>query len=171
MTIEKMNVALSATTDWPTVLVTGAIGIGSIMTSIAVAWITHNNQMVQNKSKVAELRQKWLEALRQEIAEYSSLCLIIGANYHLNEKFFKTPECSQLFRELYASHSNLVLMMEQDKDYTLIIRSMMDDIRQSLDSKESNKMLDLNAMVGALNEQANSLLEKAWKDIKRDLLK
>ncbi|EJT0555638.1 hypothetical protein [Vibrio vulnificus] len=171
MTIEKMNVALSATTDWPTVLVTGAIGIGSIMTSIAVAWITHNNQMIQNKSKVAELRQKWLEALRQEIAEYSSLCLIIGANYHLNEKFFKTPECSQLFRELYKSHSNLVLMMEQDKDYTLIIRSMMDDIRQSLDSKEPNKMKDLNAMVGALNEQANSLLEKAWKDIKRDLLK
>ncbi|MCD6670895.1 hypothetical protein LT068_17895 [Vibrio cholerae] len=171
MTVEKINVALSATTDWPTVLVTGAIGIGSIMTSIVVAWITHNNQMVQNKSKVAELRQRWLEALRQEVAEYSSLCLIIGAHYHLNDKLFKTQECSELFRELYTSHSNLVLMMEQNKDYTLIIRSIMDDIRQSLGSQDPNKMRDLNAMVGALNEQANSLLEKAWKDIKRDLLK
>lgn len=169
--MEKYNVALSASTDWPTVLVTGAIGIGSILTSIAVAWITHNNQIIQNKSKIAELRQRWLESLRQEIATYSSLCLIIAANYHLNDKFYKTSECSGLFRELYASHSNLVLMMEQGKDYTIIIRSMMDDIRQSLDSKDTNKMQDLKALIDALNEQANVLLEKAWSDIKCDLLK
>ncbi|WP_305814530.1 hypothetical protein [Photobacterium leiognathi] len=56
---------LSVNPDWPSIIVTGMIGLGSILTSIAVAYITYSNQKTQNRAKQAELRQEWLKEARE----------------------------------------------------------------------------------------------------------
>lgn len=50
------EILLSITPDYHALLVTGAIGLGSILTSIAVVWISRRNQKSQSREKIAETK-------------------------------------------------------------------------------------------------------------------
>ena len=160
---EPLNLAISASTDWPTVLV----GCGSVLTGLAVAYISKSNQIAQSKAKTAELRQRWLEELRQNFACFISYCGIIQVRNEMNNNFVYSPEGLELAKEIACLESTIKLMLDVKKDYTANIFALMTDMTDIVFDPEKGN--DFHKYSDALTEQANLALEKSWQDIRRDL--
>ncbi|WP_407528548.1 hypothetical protein [Vibrio parahaemolyticus] len=160
---EPLDIAVSSATDWPTILV----GCGSVLTGLAVAYISKSNQVAQSKAKTAELRQRWLEELRQNLASFISMCGILQLRHQLNEQFVYTPEELELAKDIARLESTIKLMLDVKKDYTKYILSLMKDMTDIVLLPE--QATDFHAYSDALTEQVNLTLEKSWQDIRKDL--
>ncbi|OCH01866.1 hypothetical protein [Aliivibrio fischeri] len=157
--------SLSITPDWPSIIVTGMIGLGSIFTSIAVARISKNNQIIQNKAKKAELRQVWINELRGEVSNFISICIILKLRFASNPEFSKSDELFPLLQQLFQYRAKIRLMLDPQKSYTIILNSLLDDVYKSVNSLDVNAK-DFSAYLNAFQEQVALVLEKAWCDIK-----
>ncbi|WP_172572473.1 hypothetical protein [Vibrio vulnificus] len=160
---EPLNLAISASTDWPTILV----GCGSVLTGLAVAYISKSNQVAQSKAKTAELRQRWLEELRENFASFISCCGIIQVRNEINDKFIYSPEGLELAKEVARLESTIKLMLDAKKEYTSNILALMEDMTDIVIAPEKGN--DFHEFSDALTEQVNLALEKSWQDIRRDL--
>ncbi|EJI1399420.1 hypothetical protein WOC09_23805 [Vibrio parahaemolyticus] len=160
---EPINLAISSSTDWPTILV----GCGSVLTGIAVAYISRANQVTQNKAKTAELRQRWLEDLRECLASLISLSGIMQLKVRIDSDYPYSNEGLELAKQIAKLEVNLSLMLDKDKDYTLIIKGLVKDMMDVIMDPHAGE--DFIAYSIALEEQSNRVLEKAWKDIRKDL--
>lgn len=159
---------LSITPDWPSIIVTGMIGIGSIFTSIAVAWITYSNQKTQNKAKQAELRQEWLSEARSTISLIVSLCHVIKVRLKSDNTFFKTPEYYMLHQELFSCRSKIILMLDSKKESTINLSSILEDLIRSVTNRSVDRN-EMKAYMKAFEDLARNILEEAWVQIRRDL--
>ncbi len=157
--------SVSISPDWPSIIVTGMIGLGSIFTSIAVARISKSNQITQNKAKKAELRQMWVNELRDDISNFISVCIIIKVRALNDIEYQKSGEIYSHFQTLFEYRAKIRLMLDPQKDYTLILNSLIDDVYRSVSRKEIDTK-ELSSYLNAFQEQSALLLEKAWCDIK-----
>ncbi|EIO4084154.1 hypothetical protein WOC12_03930 [Vibrio parahaemolyticus] len=159
---------LSVTPDWPSLIVTGMIGLGSILTSVAVAYITYSNQKTQNRAKQAELRQEWLKEARDTISSITSLCHVIKVRCKVDKTFIRGQDYFDLFQELLSYRSKITLMLDSEKESTKNLLSILADLVDSVAKRNVDKE-EMKAYMYAFEELANDILEKAWSDIKRDL--
>ncbi|MFM2628229.1 hypothetical protein AAFX20_12135 [Vibrio chagasii] len=159
---------LSISPDWPMIIITGLIGIGSILTSIIVGRISKQNQKIQNVAKKAELRQIWLDDLRNTLSEYMSVAATISVRRQLDKAFMSKETYYEYHMSLLKNRTKVNLMLDPSKEYAAAISSLLDDVYLSSVDKESS-IDDLNSYRIALEEQSQQLLEKAWGDIKNEL--
>ena len=159
---------LSVTPDWPSIIVTGMIGLGSILTSIAVAYITYSNQKTQNRAKQAELRQEWLKEARDTVSSIISLCHVIKVRCKTDKAFIRGQDYFDLHQELLSYRSKITLMLDSEKESTKNLLSILADLIDSV-TKINVERDEMKAYMFAFEELANDILEKAWRDIKRDL--
>ncbi|MUJ26298.1 hypothetical protein [Aliivibrio fischeri] len=162
------QILLSISPDWPMIIVTGLIGIGSILTSVLVGKISKQNQQAQNLAKKAELRQQWINELRDSLSEFISLAGTISVRRNLDNEFASKEIYYQYHSQLLTARTRIYLMLDPEKDYTLIIKSLISDVYSEAVSK-TGKVKELSSYRKALEEQSQVLLEKAWNDIKSEL--
>ncbi|HAS6363996.1 TPA: hypothetical protein RQJ98_004282 [Vibrio vulnificus] len=160
---------LSISPDWPSILVTGLIGLGSILTSIAVVKISRRNQKSQSNEKVAELRQQWLVDLRNSLSKFISIASILSVRSKVEKNYHASDEATAHYQELFFYKTKILLMLDDKKDYTLILKSLINDVAATTLKKDQESVKDIGNLSRALEEQAQKVLEKAWLDIKKDL--
>ena len=157
---------ISITPDWPTIIVTGMIGLGTIMTSFAVAKISKNNQEAQNRAKRAELRKEWINALRESSSKYLAKCLEVNSRITFDGNYKMSTEMYIDFTEVYMHMNEIIFMLEPGKDVTEEIKQLLSDTGQSLfENDDHDKFV---TQCHALRDELTNLLEKAWNDIKND---
>jgi hypothetical protein len=159
---------LSITPDWPSIMVTGMIGIGSIFTSIAVAWITYSNQRTQNRVKQAELRQEWLSEARATISSIVSLCHVIKVRSKTDKEFLKSSESYTLHQELFVYRSKITLMLDAKKPSTVSLLAILEDLIKSVTTRSVERD-DMKSYMYAFEALAGQILEEAWTQIRKDL--
>lgn len=162
------EILLSISPDWPMIIITGLIGIGSIFTSILVGRISRQNQQTQNLAKKAELRQAWINELRQNISDLISIAAMIAVRKHLDDDFQNNESFYQYHSQLISVRTKIHLMLDPNKEYSKIIKSLIKDV-YSESVKKDGTTKDLNVYRIALEEQSQKVLEKAWMDIKSEL--
>ncbi|ELI9684887.1 hypothetical protein OC525_22435 [Vibrio vulnificus] len=155
----------------PDLIVTGAIGLGSIFTSIAVVWITRKNQKSQSKEKIAELRQEWIIELRENMSRFISIASAVAVNLKQIAQYYKSKEGNENYQALLYYRSKILLMLDVEKDYTPILKSLMSDIISNMSKSDLESFKNVASFATALDEQCQIVLEKAWNDIKSDLAK
>ncbi|MFA0566205.1 hypothetical protein AB4559_21090 [Vibrio sp. 10N.222.51.C8] len=165
------EILLSITPDYHALLVTGAIGLGSILTSIAVVWISRRNQKSQSREKIAELRQAWIANLRENMSQFISIAYLVAVNGRQNKKYHLTDDANENYRALFYYRSKILLMLDTEKDYAKILKSLMQDVTSNVGKEDADSLKNLGSYAKVLEQQCQSLLEKAWNDIKSDLAK
>ncbi|ANR89068.1 hypothetical protein BBB50_15440 [Vibrio cholerae 2740-80] len=163
------HILMSISPDWPSIIVTGLIGIGSILTSIAVVKISRRNQKSQNKEKVAELRQQWLSELRDSMSKFVSIAGIISIRSKVAKDYHLTIEASEHHQNLLFYRTKIMLMLDVNKEYTPILKSLIEEVVENMTKPEHDSVIETRAFCQALEEQCQHVLEKAWLDIKEDL--
>ncbi|UBR43627.1 hypothetical protein [Aeromonas veronii] len=165
---EGQEFLLSISPDWPMIMITGLIGIGSIFTSIAVGRISKQNQQSQNLAKKAELRQAWITELREHISQFVSLASTIRVRRNIDNEFSSSEAFYEYHSQLIASRTRIHLMLDANKEYTEIIKSLIHDLYNEAVMKDGVAK-NVGAYRKALEEQSQKILEKAWSDIKSEL--
>ncbi|GIB53764.1 hypothetical protein VCSRO187_3618 [Vibrio cholerae] len=165
------EILLSITPDYDALLVTGAIGLGSILTSIAVVWISRRNQKSQSREKIAELRQAWIADLRENMSQFISIAYFVAVNGRQDKDYHLTDDANENYRALFYYRSKILLMLDAEKEYTKILKSLMQDVTSNVGKKDTESLKNLGSYAKALEQQCQSVLEKAWNDIKSDLAK
>ncbi|WP_394626678.1 hypothetical protein [Vibrio alginolyticus] len=160
-------ISLSISTDWPTVIVTGAIGIGSILTSIAVVCITYMNQKSQSKAKSAELRYEWINELRSNVSEFISISSVIQIRLSGDKKYILKDDFYSQLCVLATYKSKIHLMLNPKKEEYLEINDIVVEIMAITNNPE--KIDESRKLCEGLEVKVNSVLEDAWCNIKHKL--
>ncbi|HIF5616213.1 TPA: hypothetical protein ACX3CR_004824, partial [Vibrio parahaemolyticus] len=123
MTIESLvlsggekEILLSISPDWPMIIVTGLIGVGSILTSVLVSRISKNNQRMQSLARKAELRQNWVNELRESISKFLSASTTIHIRRNTDSTFSSSEEFFSAHSEVVCLETKVNMMLDPSKD-------------------------------------------------------
>ncbi|MEZ9776375.1 hypothetical protein [Vibrio sp. 10N.261.54.A5] len=159
---------ISLTPDIPMIIVTIFIGISSVINARTVNRITKDNQKQHGLQKRAEIRQKWQDDFKLNISELVSLATIVNLRCRGDKAFSSTSEYFELWQKLFHYQTRITLMMDEQKDYATIIDRLVEDVfSHAADTSIDTK--GLAAYSNALVEQSQTVIEKAWQDINKDL--
>ncbi|WP_176472741.1 hypothetical protein [Vibrio vulnificus] len=161
-------IMLSISPDWPSIIVTGAIGLGSVLTSIGVVYVSKANQKTQNKAKSAELRHAWTEELRESLSNFDSIATVLHFKVVTQPDFPQSDEFTRLIGELSLHHKKILLMLDENKEITIMLTHVLRDVMKSVVKRDSsdifNQFMDIKQSLG------RQILENAWLDIKNELI-
>jgi hypothetical protein len=163
-----LRLEVNTSTDWAAVGATSLVGLGSIVTAAAVAYITRANQKSQNRAHTANLRQRWQEELRNAVSEYMGLIMLgqfVSERYDENSDEFREAELNHNV-ELMKVHSKILLMLDKKQKYSSEIEDLM---KACTDHHVANDIDELAACLKKLRGHFRDVLEKTWGDIKSDL--
>lgn len=159
---------VNTSTDWAAVGATSLVGIGSIATAAAIAYITRANQKSQNRAHTASLRQKWQEELRSSVSEYMGILMLaqfVSEKHDKDSDEFRDAKLSHTI-ELMKIHSRIILMLDKKQKYSSEIEELM---VSCTNHHIKNDREELAAGMKKLREKFRDVLEKTWGDIKIDL--
>lgn len=163
---QPFKITAETSTDWPTVIATILIGVGSILTTIFVAWTAKISQRSQVRAAVANFRHGWQEKLRSTIARFIAITARIHYELQNNPDYLNSSESNREYSDLIENQISIKLMLDPVKDYSKEINITIEKIIKSLKSRDS---IELNILVEKLTDTSSNLFEKAWQDIKNDL--
>lgn len=163
---QPIRIALETPTDWPTVIATLAVGVGSILTSLIVAYLTHQNQKSQVRSSIAVLRSAWIKELRHSSSEFIGLALRIGYALQKVTSYLETFEGAQDLSRLFQVQSEINLMLDPDKPESQSTASKMDCI---VDSLRKKNFTTTDSLLKDFRNDISEKLENAWIKLKEDL--
>ena len=161
-----ISVYLDSPTDWPTVIATLAVGLGSILTSLVVGYLSHQNQKAQVRSSIASLRSTWIKELRQLTGEFIGLASRIGRALQSESSYLDSQTGRQELSKLFEVTSQIELMLDPKKPETKETSAKMRAMVDSLHQGEFNKA---NTLLNQFKDQLSAILEKGWSDVKEDL--
>lgn len=161
-----ISVYLDSPTDWPTVIATLAVGLGSILTSLVVGYLSHQNQKAQVRSSIASLRSTWIKELRQLTGEFIGLASRIGRALQSDSSYLNSQTGMQELSKLFEVTSQIELMLDPKKPETRETSAKMSTIVDSLHQGEFNKV---NTLLNQFKDNLSAILEKGWSDVKEDL--
>lgn len=166
---DKVPFKIDTSTDWPTVIATGGVGIGSIATAIIVACITRSNQKSQNRAIQANLRNEWIMHITQSFSEFTAAVVDIVNSINDIPNFWRTKESTKMFKELMVSRTKIICRLDPNKDESKII---CDEIQLVLDLiRDHVKYNEIHKHMASIEKNITAYLEKAWCDIKTDINK
>lgn len=127
--------------------------------SLVAAIVSLVGLLITNQSKISEFRQKWIDALREDITSLVACALEIrqvdGTNEdHVNSLLLKIQEVT----------TRIVLRLNPAEKESQAIVSAMNDLRQTIHSKSTFKQVDAKA--NALTAVTGILLKKEWTRVK-----
>ncbi|MEZ8084014.1 hypothetical protein [Enterovibrio norvegicus] len=155
-------IMLSISPDWPSIIVTGAIGLGSVLTSIGVVYVTRSNQKSQSKAKLAELRKEALTELQNTAAEFIGVCTNIRSCRQNGS--FSGNEFDQLQTKAYTLQANIFLSIELDTQVGKDIKRLTDKVINESSDFEVENLIYLK-LLDKLNENFKLVLNKRWLEI------
>lgn len=135
-------------------LATLGIPLLTLFVTIYVSW---RNTKLSAALKVAEMRQAWINNLRNQMVEYSSLSL---QRYNKHENLN--------IGDLAKIDGQITLMMNwEDRDYLELTRKMKVLSQTAMESRQENSLIE-----DAHNEYitvCQAILKREWDRLKGDL--
>lgn len=159
-------VRLDSPTDWPSVIATLTVGLGSILTSLVIGYLSHQNQKAQVRSSIASLRSTWIKELRQLTGEFIGLASRISCAPQSKPSHLDSQEARQELSKLFQVASQIELMLDPQKQQTRDASYNMSEIVKSLHQGEFSKA---DTLLNAFKDNLSAILEKGWSDVKEDL--
>jgi len=160
----KLNIETS--TDWPIVIATLMVGVGSVLTTLFVGWLTYVNQRNQIRSNKANFRHGWQIDLRLATAKFISITSKIHFELSEDDNYLSSSNGSKALSELLEYQVIIELMLDRSKQYTTEIIALLEAILEQL---RGRRVDELTISANSLMIKVNMLLEQTWQDIRNDL--
>ncbi|HCG6765498.1 hypothetical protein [Vibrio parahaemolyticus] len=163
---ESSEFLISVSPHYPTILITALIGLGSILTSMAVVYITRKNQESQNKAKLSELRYQWLREFRASGSDYIGVCTHIRSC--TKNDTFEHGQLDLLQTKAYTLRSQIILMLDVDDIHRSIVESLTKDlINYAFDIEVHDD--DYLALLDENRTQLQVVANTLWSEVKAEL--
>ena len=163
---QPLKINLDTPTDWPIFFATLLVGVGSILITLLVGWLSSVNQRTQIESSIATFRHKWIEDLRESVSRFIALGAKIHYEQQINPNFLVSEKLNDIFSELMQTQAYILLMLDRKKAYTDELSNFMDEVVNGL---RKNSEEDFLKNSESFANKASDVLELGWQDIKRDL--
>ncbi len=161
-----INLNIKTETDWPTI----AVGAGSVITALFIAYFSHKTQKNQVKANIATIRAKWIEDLREIASKFIETTSLIINKIQDDEKWFKTEESTNLYSNLVYAQTKISLMLDKSKEKNKeTIRTTETIIELIKSHEERSTISEIGQEASKFEKQISEALEKGWQDIKQDL--
>lgn len=163
---------VSITPDWPTIIVTGMIGLGSILTAASVAYISKKNQQSQNLAKKAELRQDWINRFTKLSSEFVALCLMSAIKESTIDSYRTSDDWFVNYQKIITQTTQINLMINSKKNNSKKLLSLINKIvplnkNSILTGKVTPEDMDKN--INAFSTLVNLIIDDSWNKIKNEL--
>lgn len=153
-----LSIKLDTPTDVPVVLTQAVLGAAAFY----FAW---TNQRQQIRASIAGFRSEWQQELRDALVEYSALTFEMHTNrVRKGPRYTESDEAFVIGNQILTARTKVMLMLDEGKEYNKKLDSAMDDVLNSIDNATQYQ-----AAMRAFRAEARVILERAWKDMKRDL--
>lgn len=138
------------------VLVSGLALLTAILTNRSTDISQKSNRKIRAELQIASFRQKWIDALRNDLAEFQSICVVLSntAKEHGGDEL-------KLYRLAELSARIQLRMNPDDRDYS----ALMDTLRLQRDAIISGNK---NGQSG-MNRTSQEILKREWDRLKHDL--
>lgn len=158
--------------------VQGFIAIGIVLAALIAGSFSFLNLVIAKEQKVSEFRQEWINALRQEIAEYTSAVTYLSIAYsayretHPNEldklKFYESvKESYNLVVTSFTAISLRVNPSDNDKKSNKINDEFLEALHQIRKFFNDNELEKGRIHCNVLREKSIPLLKEEWERVKR----
>lgn len=114
---QSIKVELTTQTDWPMLGSGLTIGLISIIATITAALFTYKIQRHQIHSKIADIRQKWLEDLRNAMAdfcEHETILMneILDSFKDQGKNYLAETESTRTFSAMVKAQKKIIYMLD-----------------------------------------------------------
>ena len=110
---QPLKLSVETSTDWPTVTATFLVGIGSILITSMVGWLSFSSQRMQIRSNIANFRNKWGEDLREASAQFFALIALIKFEMDQDPEYLSKKDSNKLFSDLITAQAKIGLMLDK----------------------------------------------------------
>jgi len=165
---KAVRLDVNTSTDWGIVL----LGVVGIISTIAAAKFAAKTQRDQIKANIANMRQRWLEDLRQCAVDFSQKAVYIINHLQDDRDFIESKEMNMVYSELLAAESKLSLMLDMKHDKHRRIFQTAEDLIHivKLHARDDPPTDEFRDKMDEFREDIREVLEDAWASIKSDLM-
>jgi hypothetical protein len=141
-------------------------GIASPIVSISIA------RRQFKVSIISANRERWIEALRESIAEYISLATSValirrGASDDITEIIQSDPEARKAAERLVLVKNKILLMTNPTKSYHRELCQSIEGVHKSLLSKHTTTLQKWLSQLDAVATAGHGVLKSEWERVKR----
>ena len=160
------------------------LAYATVIAALITAVVSFVNLIISKEQKVSEFRQTWIDALREDLAEFSAQARLIAINSETTEFDVKSKPLLPL---LYESREPQIVdaLLENrqrlaQKYYTIKLRlnpketdhqalsKLLDDIYGILNtSGPLKRYLEATSSLEDVSSSAQEILKKEWRRVKR----
>lgn len=146
-------------TDWPTVVV----GIGGILITLLVGWLSYTTQRSQIRSNVANFRQSWAYELRDTSAKFLGCVAKLHWDIKSDQDFISTKDSNRQFSELIMLQSKIELMLDKKN---IELGNLIEEIIVHLKANNAKNLTEsINSFLSIMRDE----LDNSWQKTKNDL--
>ena len=117
-------------------------------------------------SVVSTSRQKWIDSLRDQLAEFIAAAHVMGLHRGLN--MIETPEVNSRLEQLRLIESKVLLLLNPDEaDHKVLAATIGALIPQLFGGDELAKRKLAQEALPRITEQSQSILKREWERLKR----
>ncbi len=154
------------------------IAVGVVLAAVIAGCFSFLNLVIAKEQKVSEFRQEWIDALRQEIAEYTSAisCLSVAYSVYRKKyphekdiwKFYESAKES--YTQIVSSFTAISLRVnpsDKDKKLKKINDEFLGALWQIREYFNDDKLKESRIHCNVLLEKSIPLLKEEWERVKR----
>ena len=151
------------------------IAVGTIAAAMISGTIAFLNLIISKEQTVSEFRQKWIEALREDLADFLSASISISVHRQLLEK--KTDSSGKIslvntdpvipeINRAYSTYHRIVLRLNPKEHKKLT--KYINDLEKALSNPKVIAVPSkCNEIIGLVNSESQIILKREWLRVKR----
>ena len=147
--------------------------IGAIIAAIIAGGISFVTAVLSKDQKTSEFRQAWIDAFRNDIAEYASLFLNISDGVRI---IVQRGDSKSQIREYIESKSELFVRMALTETRIKLranpveheeLLNVISSIKKYPRSDKSFDPVAAEALIESMTKETQNILKREWKRVKR----
>ncbi|MCC4310272.1 hypothetical protein LL252_17005 [Alcanivorax marinus] len=150
------------------------IPAGVICAALVAGAFSFVSLVLSKEQQVSELRQKWIDALREDISRYISALVATEEIYWAMEERYgddidvlsRSIETRSLHTELSISYSNIMMRLNP-KDKSQHQTALRDSLISAKFMSSQGRWEEAVDMVDSIRESAQKALKEEWERVKR----
>ncbi|EIO5090086.1 hypothetical protein LQN34_003540 [Vibrio cholerae] len=154
---KQQSFLINVATDETAVYATALVGIGSVLVSLALVWVTWKNQKSLNSLQYLNTKLAHLDKLQDIGAKFLSFSVHVG-NLIRQGEAISSPVVLQNHSEMLFYQSSLVLMLPtSDENKTLV--SLLGDIANKVTDKQTS-VESMSKLISQAGTELNNFIKK-----------
>lgn len=150
------------------------IALGTIAAALISGTVAFLNLIISKEQSVSEFRQKWIDSLREELADFLSSCESMGVQAQLLANKAQKAEVTveeiaermQRFAAKASATYYRILMRLNPSEHTELIKKVKNVEEALSDPNIMSNVKCYGNLCAQVNEEAHSVLKKEWSRVK-----